>query len=264
VSDIQLVVQGDDLGMCHAVNEGIQCAFEDGIVTQSVAMAPCSWIDEGARFAKSSGIHLGMHCTLTSEWQYLRWRPLSDGASLSESDGTFHRLLATAIEKLDAAEAATELDAQHARLLQLGLQPAYFDFHMGPASPSAFAHVVEKHERPFLYPFASSHYSFESLQMLSPHAADAKLRWMLDYLDALGPGNHFLCTHPGVASPELSAMTPREAANACWMDEYRVSDLAVLTSSQVRDRLGERGIELITVAELSPIDASSDRRGGPD
>ena len=42
MSEIQFVVQGDDLGMCHAVNEGIQFAFEQGIVTQVTAMAPGS------------------------------------------------------------------------------------------------------------------------------------------------------------------------------------------------------------------------------
>ena len=45
---IRLVVQADDLGMCRAVNEGIENAVADGIVTQTSVMAPTPWFAEGA------------------------------------------------------------------------------------------------------------------------------------------------------------------------------------------------------------------------
>jgi predicted glycoside hydrolase/deacetylase ChbG (UPF0249 family) len=255
MSEIRLVVQGDDLGMCHAVNEGIQRSYEQGIVTQTTAMAPCPWIDEGARFAKSSGILVGMHSTLTCEWEHLRWRPFTSGASLFGEDGDLHRTLRAAMDQLDPEEAGRELDAQFAHLQHLGIEPAYFDFHMGPTSVPAFAHVVEKHGLPFLYPFASPHYTFASSQMLSPHPANQKLAWMLDFIDGLGPGDHFLCTHPAEASPELSSMTRRDAANAVWANDYRLSDLAVLTSGAVRDRIEQRGVELVSVEALTPTDS---------
>ena len=37
---IRLVVQADDLGLCRAVNEGIEHGVVDGIVTQTSVMAP--------------------------------------------------------------------------------------------------------------------------------------------------------------------------------------------------------------------------------
>jgi predicted glycoside hydrolase/deacetylase ChbG (UPF0249 family) len=250
MADIQLVVQADDLGMCHAVNEGIQHAFEGGIVTQTVAMAPCAWIDEAARIAKSSGIHAGMHSTLTSEWEYLRWRPFTNGASLTGADGTFHRTLDGAIATVEVDDAVAELEAQYDHLQGLGLQPAYFDVHMGPVSPGAFARMVAAHARPFLYPLASPHYQFDSLQMLSHRGADEKLDWTLAYLDALTPGNHYLCTHPAAAAEELSALTPRDADNAPWTDTYRISDLDVLTDPRLRERIEARGIALVTVESI--------------
>jgi len=252
MSEIQLVVQGDDLGMCHAVNEGIQQAFEEGILRQTVAMAPCPWIDEAAAFVKASGIHAGMHCTLTSEWDFLRWRPFTDGASLREADGTFHRTLEASMAELDGEEAAAELEAQHAHLSSLGIAPSYFDCHMGPTSRAAFDHVVEKYERPFLYPLASSHYAFESSHMLSPMPAREKLDWLLGYIDGLTPGTHYLCTHPGTAGIELASITRPEAPNFRFAEEYRVSDLDVLTHSAVRDRIDARGIELTTVEGMRP------------
>ena len=43
MSEIRLVVQGDDLGMCRAVNEGIALAAIDGVLTQASVMAPTPW-----------------------------------------------------------------------------------------------------------------------------------------------------------------------------------------------------------------------------
>ena len=85
MSDIRLVVQGDDLGMCRAVNEGIGLAFTEGILTQTSVMAPTPWFGEGAAMAKRLGITTGLHLTLTCEWDYLRWAPLSPGSERRQS-----------------------------------------------------------------------------------------------------------------------------------------------------------------------------------
>ena len=78
----RLIVQADDFGMCHAVNQGIAQSFQSGILTQASAMAPCPWIPEAAALAKQLKIPIGAHGTLTCEWDHLRWRPLTPGASL--------------------------------------------------------------------------------------------------------------------------------------------------------------------------------------
>ncbi len=88
-SVIRLVVRGDDFGMCHAVNEGIRRAFTEGIVTTASTMAPCPWFGEAVKITKEIGIPLGAHQTLTCEWDYFRWRPLTGGPSLVGADGTF-------------------------------------------------------------------------------------------------------------------------------------------------------------------------------
>src|SRR5215470_15234762 len=86
---IRLVVRGDDFGMCHAVNEGIVRAVTEGIVTTASTMAPCPWFEEAAKIAKEVGIPIGAHPTLTCEWDYFRWRPLTGGPSLAGADRTF-------------------------------------------------------------------------------------------------------------------------------------------------------------------------------
>ena len=88
---IRLIVQADDFGMCHAVNEGILQAYREGIVTQASAMAPCPWISEAIAMAVEHRIPVGLHCTLTCEWEHLRWGPITSGPSLREPDGGFWR-----------------------------------------------------------------------------------------------------------------------------------------------------------------------------
>jgi predicted glycoside hydrolase/deacetylase ChbG (UPF0249 family) len=70
--DVRLIVQGDDFGMCHAVNVGTMQAFQEGILTQASTMAACPWFTEAAALARESGIPLGVHQTLTCEWDFLR------------------------------------------------------------------------------------------------------------------------------------------------------------------------------------------------
>ena len=50
-SGIELVVQGDDFGMCHAVNTGVAEAFTNGILSQASTMVACPWFDEAAALA---------------------------------------------------------------------------------------------------------------------------------------------------------------------------------------------------------------------
>jgi len=94
-------VQGDDFGMCHAVNEGVALAFREGVVTQASAMAACPWFDEAARLALDLAMPVGLHQTLTCEWDYLRWGPLTRNDALADPDGTFPRSVAGAQRGLD-------------------------------------------------------------------------------------------------------------------------------------------------------------------
>ena len=123
VSDIKLVVQGDDLGMCRAVNEGIALAKTDGILTQASVMAPTPWFAEGAAIVRRAGLPVGLHVTLTCEWDYLRWSPLSPATTLRGADGTFHRTVEDAATA-DPGEAVAEAHAQADRATALGLTEA--------------------------------------------------------------------------------------------------------------------------------------------
>lgn len=255
MSAIQLIVQADDFGMCHAVNEGIVRAFNHGIVTQSAIMAPCPWFHEAADLSREHHIPIGLHCTLTCEWDHLRWRPLTDGASLMEADGTQHRTLAGAQAAVDPEEAFAEVRAQAERARAAGIELICCDNHMGPVCPPAFERLCAELGVPFLYPVVQPHVPLASAVMISEYMGNRnhadKKSWLLHHIDNLAPGLHYLCTHPAVASPELSAIAKPDAQNADWADRFRVSDLEVLTDPDIRAAIEGRGIELVSVADLA-------------
>ena len=245
---VRLVVRGDDFGMCHAVNEGIRRAFTEGIVTTSSAMAPCPWFGEAMKITKENNIPVGAHQTLTCEWDYFRWRPLTHGLSLAGADGTFYPSVEQASQHLDHHDAVTELLAQVDKFRTAGVRLDYLDHHMGSALPAVYPEVSEQSGIPFLYS-GEVRGQLTSFNELSPRDADGKKAWMLDYLGGLSPGVHLLVCHPGVASSELESLTGPDSVPYLWAADYRVSDLDVLTDPEVRELIDALGIALCSLPQ---------------
>jgi hypothetical protein len=247
--EIKLIVRADDFGMCHAVNDGILRAFTGGIVTQASVMVPCPWFTEAAAMARTHAIPVGVHQTLTCEWDFLRWRPLTDGPSLTGPDGTFLRSVAEARDAIGHAEAVEELLAQVGRFAAEDLTLDYLDIHMGAVAPKAYAEVADKTDTVFLYSALARERGLTSIEGLSERESSDKKSWLISYLQELGPGTHMLVVHPGVGGPELASITGPDSVPYRWAEEYRIADLDVLTDADVAALISERGIELTTAAK---------------
>jgi len=247
--EIKLIVRADDFGMCHAVNDGILRAFTEGIVTQASVMVPCPWFTEAAAMARAHAIPVGVHQTLTCEWDFLRWRPLTDGPSLTGPDGTFLRSVAEARDAIGHAEAVEELLAQIGRFAAEDLTLDYLDVHMGAVAPKAYAEVADKTDTLFLYSALARERGLTSIEGLSERESSDKKGWLVSYLRELGPGTHLLVVHPGVGGPELASITGPDSVPYRWAEEYRIADLDVLTDAEVAALISERGIELTTAAK---------------
>ena len=247
-ASIRLIVRGDDFGMCHAVNEGIVRSFAAGIVTTASTMAPCPWFGEAAKMTKDVGIPVGAHQTLTCEWDYFRWRPLTDGPSLAGPDGTFRPSVELARDHVQHDEVVRELLAQVDRFRSAGISPDYLDHHMGLTLPAAYAEVSEVAGVPFLYSDEVRR-GLTTMSELSPRDAAGKKAWMLGYLRGLVPGAHLLVSHPAVDSSELSSLTGPDSVPYRWAAEYRLSDLSVLTDPEVRELIDALGITLCSLPE---------------
>lgn len=255
-ASIELVVQGDDFGMCHAVNEGVATAFVDGVLTQTSVMAACPWVDEALSLAGEHSIPMGLHQTLTCDWENLRWGPITNGPSLADPDGKFHSTVAEAATKVDPAEATTELLSQARRVTRAGRGLTYLDVHMGMVSPEAYQAVSDALGLPFLYPGLSTSLSFASIGGLSDKPAAEKKQWLIKWLERRSPGVHLLVTHPGVGGAELASLTSPRSPVYAWAEEYRASDLQTLLDPEVRSAIDRLGIELVSVATARGLDRS--------
>ena len=137
----------DDLGMCRAGNAAFRTLADAGVVTCGSVMVPCPWFSEIAAWATcEKTLDLGVHLTLTSEWQHYRWRPLtgaSPASGLVDDDGFMPRDVAGLAARVVPEAAEAELRAQIERALAAGLRPTHIDAHMAAAMlPSLLdAHV---------------------------------------------------------------------------------------------------------------------------
>src|SRR5688572_20186386 len=73
-----VIIHADDLGVAHSENAASINAMEKGSVSSASIMVPTPWFPEIAHYASThAAADLGLHITLTSEWKYLKWGPVT-------------------------------------------------------------------------------------------------------------------------------------------------------------------------------------------
>jgi predicted glycoside hydrolase/deacetylase ChbG (UPF0249 family) len=127
-SDRLLIVDCDDLGSSHAANVATYRSMLHGVATSATLMVPCPWAREAARMFK--GMSVGVHLTLTCEYQGYRWRGLTGGASLHDDDGFMPATTQAALDQLTAVDALAECRAQIETALSWGVDATHIDAHM--------------------------------------------------------------------------------------------------------------------------------------
>lgn len=242
-TDRAVIVHADDIGMCQASNSAYAKLIETGGISSAALMPPCAWFPAAAAFCRAHpAVDMGVHTTLTSEWDDCRWGPLStrDPASgLMDDEGYFYRSTKEAQRHAEPAAAQRELAAQIERALAAGLSPTHIDTHMGAVlHPALIRGYIELALRHHLVPMLprmdntrlqqhglsaedadSTARLFADLEdagvPLIDHIAGMPLddpRDQLDYarraFDALPPGISVFILHPAEDTPELRAIAP--------------------------------------------------------
>lgn len=86
----RLIIRGDDLGAAHSINQAILEASEKGIQTSIEVMVPAPWYPEAVKLLKERrNLDIGVHLTLTSEWENMKYRPLTQAKTLTDKNGYF-------------------------------------------------------------------------------------------------------------------------------------------------------------------------------
>jgi predicted glycoside hydrolase/deacetylase ChbG (UPF0249 family) len=244
------IVHADDIGMCHAANEGAFEAMERGAVTCGSIMVPCPWFREAAELARANPGRwdLGVHLTLNSEWQHYRWGPVAGRRavpSLLDDEGYLPRTSAETARRAKPAEVETELRAQIEMALAAGIDVTHLDAHMGTAFFPPFVEVYAKLARETGIPALAVTPDRKALERAGLAGAEPMLRRVvellgaagmpvLDAIDAnslgfapgegpahaakriaaLGPGVTYFILHPARDGEELRAIAPDHHARS--------------------------------------------------
>src|SRR5579872_41777 len=111
-----LIIHADDLAVAHSEDAASFDALDKRAVTSASIMVPCPWLTEVADYAKSHpDADLGLHLTLTSEWQTYRWGPVAPAdkvPSLLDSSGYLWPETEPGKKHIRADEAEREIRAQ--------------------------------------------------------------------------------------------------------------------------------------------------------
>jgi predicted glycoside hydrolase/deacetylase ChbG (UPF0249 family) len=266
-----LILHADDLAAAHSVDAASFDALEKGAVSSASVMVPSPWITEVAAYARAHpNADLGLHLTLTSEWETYRWGSVESAdrvASLLDSAGTFpndEKLVASHAKPL---EVEREIRAQINRALALGIHPTHLDSHMGslfttPDLIATYVKVAHDYHLPFLAVKGSALAAPQAGLTAQDVVLDAVIiadravprdQWKEFYLKAIAglkPGLTEIIVHLGHDDSELQAVTVNhEGYGSAW----RQRDYDVVNSPEFKKALQDNHVILVTWKELGKL-----------
>jgi len=258
---IRLIVRGDDMGCSHAVNVGCIKSYREGIVRTVEVMVACPWFEEAVTMLRENpGLDVGVHLTLTSEWDNYKWRPLTCAPSLVNEDGYFypqtkqydHWPAGTGFldAKPNLEEVEKELRAQIELAKKKIPQLSHLSAHMKAAigTPELMELTIKLAKEYDLYINFFEH----GAKLIygigkgtdSPEQREAAL---IEILENLKPGLWLLIEHPGMDTPELRAIGHPGYEHVA---KDRDGVTKAFTSEKVKEVIKKRAIELISYRDL--------------
>lgn len=251
-----LLITSDDFGMTHAVNSGILRGFQKGVIKSSNFMVPCPWFYEAASIAKRYDLPIGVHLTLTCDWEFLKWRPLTHAPSLVDKHGFFFSSYRELMENAKVEEIRQEYQAQIERVLDMGIKPTHVDTHMltprirdrtgNMEVAIAAREVAREYGLRYTYDAKDRELAyFDSMCELSGKDYGE----ITQHLKTLGAGIHHMVCHCADPNEEQKHVSPPDSPVYRWAAQYREQDLEITTSPRFREFLAENEFELIGVEQ---------------
>ncbi|MBV8881119.1 MAG: ChbG/HpnK family deacetylase [Planctomycetaceae bacterium] len=258
--EIRLLVRADDMGAALGVNEACIRSAKEGIARSVEVLVPGPWfLDAVRRLQENPDIDVGIHLCLTSEWERVKWRPLTGPSSIADKDGYFYPTTrqrkdfppGTALFDADPKpeDIERELRAQIETLKRHIPRISHASSHMGAAvgTPEARA-ITEKLCKEFglrLEAKGAKGVRNWSGKDRSPEEKEAAL---IAAVEKLEPGTWVIVEHPGVDTEEMRALGHKGYENVA---ADRVGVTHAFTSPKVKDAIKARGVRLISHLDLT-------------
>lgn len=261
-----LIVNADDLGMCHSVNTAIFAALQNGIVCSATLMVPCPWALHAMQFlAAHPEIPFGVHLTVISDWANYRWGPVTSKervSSLIEGTGYFHNFegMQEFLVQVDLSELEMEFRSQIEAVFSAGLQPTHLDWHsLRIKNRTDISDVMLKLAREYgLALRVAGEKQIKKVHDLGLPANDhdfldsylidsnEKTARYIELLRRLPVGLNEWAVHPGLENAELLTIDPGGA-------HIRQTDFDFLMSQQAKEVIEEEGITLLDYRVLQEV-----------
>jgi chitin disaccharide deacetylase len=228
-----LIVNADDFGQSHGVNQGIVDAHERGIVTSASLMVGWPAAAEAAAYARlRPALSVGLHVDL-GEW--------------IRRDGAWQPLY-TAVALDDPAATSDEIARQVLRFRELlGRDPTHLDSHQHVHRREPVRSVLTALARDRGIPLREADERIRYSGAFYGQTADGDpwpdaitVAGLIRILEGLPPGLAELGCHPGFAD-DLDTMYREE----------RAREVAALCDPSVRTALARLGIDLTSFAGLA-------------
>jgi predicted glycoside hydrolase/deacetylase ChbG (UPF0249 family) len=231
-----VIISCDDLGSCHAANEGVLGALHHGVATCASIMVPAPWARHAARHVLATD-DIGVHLTLNCEHDSYRFGPITHAPSLLSGEGGFPRDLDDLWEHADPAEVlrecrvqieraiAWDIDVTHLapHLSAIMLRPEFFDVYLELAVefrlPIRLPSTISAEQAGFPFRRLASEEG-----VLTPDHFDHDWRAgsrerVYDAIRNLRSGVTEIHVQPAIDTPEVRAISD---AAPLWIDDYEL------------------------------------------
>lgn len=270
--DKLLIIHADDLGLSHSVNELSLKALDSNYVNSASIMMPTPNVEEVVmHLKKNPNLDIGLHLTVTSEWENYKWdgiSPKNSIPSMIDDKGNFYEKKKNFIKNAKPEEVRIELQSQIDYAKSLGIIPSHIDSHEGALffSPEIFKvylEVAEKNNIPAFVPrVLSPHFdkNFSKPNKLviveKLYMADKSIEfknWESYYhsiIKELKPGLNEIIVHLGIDNEELQEITSNRIP---FGSKWRNLDYEIVSSSKFRSLLKENDIKLVNWTDIKNI-----------
>jgi hypothetical protein len=266
-----VIIHADDLGVSHSENAASIAAMEKGCVSSASIMVPCPWMPEIAAYAQSHPTtDFGLHITLTSEWKYYKWGPVTAKEKvpgLVNKNGFLYSSVDSVYQSATVAEVETEIRNQVLRAKHFGIDPTHLDAHMGTALQKldylrSYLKIGHEFKIPVFIPKILEglfKVKFDTIltdkdvlvdNILSASPQDFKnglASFYANGLKNLKPGLTYLILHTAYDDAEMRAVT---IDHPDWGAAWRQADFDFFTSDDCKRILKEGNIYVITWREI--------------
>ncbi len=283
-SDKVVILHIDDVGFSHSANVAAFKCLDFGVASCGSVIVPAPWLLEAASICrKNPKYDIGVHLTLTCEYELYRWRAISSvdpQSGLLDSERGLWRTAEEAIEKVSVKAAEHEMRAQIEMAITNGIDITHIDSHMGsvmaPKFLPAYLKLAREYKVPAFLPRVTKEQLdevgfgdqadiylklFEKLEQDGVPLLDHmyietlnkqpdKTRYYCELFSQIQPGLTHLLFHAAKMSPELQAIVPETA-------EARNQDFEAYTDPRIRECVEKNDLKIIGYRKIRDLIRSS-------